>query len=462
MAIKETNKDDEGALGKLTLEREEHLQRVSNTRARLSRRTLSDLPNELILLIFNFAELRMDGLRRLLLVSKRLRRLALSSPRLWARQELDPSMSPYTIDAIARWSRGLGLQASFPSIPESNHAIYRNCESWTDLHLDASYEAHIMRFQSAVPCTRLARLESMTVRGYYLRVLLLNSLWSLPSLKTLNCVFVMPLRVQAPLLSECSLKYNDLLRINQLAHSLSAFPCLERLTINLCQVWDEDDAKDTSLEATLPALKYFTLIADHVNGDFAPRLLDTIRFPNIEYFESDVSATQVPGDDGITVRFGTLIRGMRNRYPSLEAAYLKACCSRIDEGDEIGVVILTDILKELPSSVKNLKLSFDDIELQVCDHLVPGLGPWGSLQWIGFADCNQLAPMFFVDLALLIESYRVKKMTVFISHCIVECDEDTKYSDRDWEAEGYKTDQIADLSLEGFIEREGFELKQMK
>lgn len=51
-------------------------------------------------------------------------------------------------------------------------------------------------------------------------------------------------------------------------------------------------------------------------------------------------------------------------------------------------------------------------------------------------------------------------MTIFISNCIVERDEDTEYSDRDWEAEGYKTDQIADLSLEGFIERDGFQLKQ--
>lgn len=96
----------------------------------------------------------------------------------------------------------------------------------------------------------------------------------------------------------------------------------------------------------------------------------------------------------------------------------------IDAGEETGVETFTDI-------VKDLKLCFDDIELQVYDHLVPGLRPWGSLHWIGFAKCTQLAPWFFVDLAYLFKSYRAKKMKVIVTHYIVEREEYTEYSDRD-------------------------------
>lgn len=101
-------------------------------------------------------------------------------------------------------------------------------------------------------------------------------------------------------------------------------------------------------------------------------------------------------------------------------------------GEETGAVTFSDILKELSHSVKDLKLRFDDIELQVYDHLVPGLRPWGSLvHWIGFAECTQLAPWLFADLSYLFKSYRVKRMMVVITHCIVERDEYTEYSDRD-------------------------------
>lgn len=66
-------------------------------------------------------------------------------------------------------------------------------------------------------------------------------------------------------------------------------------------------------------------------------------------------------------------------------------CGLMYVGEETGTVTFSDILKELSHSVKDLKLPFDDIELQVYDHLVPGLRPWASLHWIGFAKCTQLA-----------------------------------------------------------------------
>lgn len=106
-------------------------------------------------------------------------------------------------------------------------------------------------------------------------------------------------------------------------------------------------------------------------------------------------------------------------------------CGLMYVGEETGAVTFSDILKELSHSVKDLKLPFYDIELQVYDHLVPGLRPWGSLHWIGFAKCTQLAPWFFVDLAYLFKSYRAKKMKVIVTHYIVEREEYTEYSDRD-------------------------------
>lgn len=165
------------SLAKSILRQEEHLleivsflassfnERVSKLRTCMPKRTITDLPDELIVLIFDLSEPNLRDLRHLLLISKKCRQIALSSPCLWARQTMSPKLSPYAIDAIARRSRGLGLQASFISFPGPNQTMLRDCERWSDLALRRFTEFDLMRFQASVPCTRLAGIEKMSITG---------------------------------------------------------------------------------------------------------------------------------------------------------------------------------------------------------------------------------------------------------------------------------------------------------
>lgn len=431
---------DRISLAKSILRREEHLleivsflassfnERVSKLRTCMPKRTITDLPDELIVLIFDLSEPNLRDLRHLLLISKKCRQIALSSPCLWARQTMSPKLSPYAIDAIARRSRGLGLQASFISFPGPNQTMLRDCERWSDLALRRFTEFDLMRFKASVPCTRLAGIEKMSITGSNDSLMLLDSSWSLPFLKTLKCVQVMPFGIRLSVMSECSLQFSNYLSIDRLALCLAACPSLEMLTITLRSVEDGGDG-DTPLETSLSALKHFALISDDVETGVVEVLFRTLLFPNITSFRAQCFSGQIHDDTAAVECFWALLCGMKSRYPDLKKALFHVGCG--EGNDEHFVFILHDILEELPDSLQDLTLTFEDIYLRAYDGLIPDVVPCGRLRTIVFDNCNHLVPKFFYDFDSLIKKYGIKLDDVGIINCFEYDDEEQSSSEFD-------------------------------
>lgn len=92
---------------------------VTNLRQRMPKRYLTDLSNELLMLIFRLLEPDVNTLLHLSAVCKRFRRLLISSPHLWARQTMSSHMSRSLIDAIGSRSGSLKLDAVISSLSQN-------------------------------------------------------------------------------------------------------------------------------------------------------------------------------------------------------------------------------------------------------------------------------------------------------------------------------------------------------
>lgn len=428
------NKDAIISLANSILKREEDLlqsisflyssltTRISIFCAQKPKRSVTDLPNEIILSIIELSEPGIDDLRHLLLVSERFRQLVLSSPCLWARQALDPSLSPYTIDVIARRSGVLGLQAYFKWIPDAGHAIFRYCDRWTSLLLYRLSEDDVTRFQSYVPCTKLACLEKIAMNlelsESWDNIWLLNdSTCSLSSLKTIiyHSGTSMLLLPQSPALSYCCLNFWHFLPIGKPATFLSACPSLEHLEITLQSIEDDDTIdNNVLLETSLPTLKTFALIALNAKNPVVEGLFRSISFPGVTTFRVFCYSGQI-----LTVRwFWENLWEMRSRYPVLKKAQFHISCKDGEIDDHI--YDIQDIFARLPDSLQDLKLSFEDIYLRADDR---GIEPDDVLRLcekiltIEFSYCNRLDPKFFDGLATILNKYGIKLDGVGSRNC---------------------------------------------
>lgn len=391
------------------------LKRISSLRPRISKLSLTDLPVELIVLIFEFAELGIKDLRRLLLVSKGFRQLVLSTPSLWAQQTLTPCLSPYAIDAIARLSGSLGLKARFVSGLDPH--LLRDCERWTDLSLYGFGYSEMRHFQSNVPCARLAGLESLTLTTLDKSFPPPIS-WSLPSLKSLHCFMLVPDEVRSSVLSECSFHFDRFLMIDSLSRFLAATTRLERLTIALTSTMYPGATRSVKTEfgteTSLSTLKEFTLHSNDALPCIVDRLIKTLLFPNIKSFVVHCNDSgEIPCNVFAMNLFWKLLRGLRTRYSKLEYIQLKLKQERID--NKVGVITVDDILNVLPTSIQEVALTFENIEVRANNNFV---GPFPNLRWIGFTDCNRLSPMVFQDLTYIFKEYGMLKVRVEGENCI--------------------------------------------
>lgn len=287
-------------------------------------KTLTDLPDELITLILDFSEPGLNDLNRILQVCKRIRHLAPSSPRLWARQWLTPRLSSYTIGAIAKRSGVLGLKAGFDTIPGARHAIFQHCERWTVLHLGDLFEEDVTRFMSIVPCEKLSGLRSLSldIKSVGSYTWPLNNTWTLPSLETLGCLsFTSILQcLQTSALTSCALDFHYVLPNDKLAAFLSSCPSLERLTLSLYSVTKYGELKP--IETSLPALKYFSLISVDVHAVAIHLLFRSLMFPNAIYALATFRTGPMLGDIAVNNCYCTLLLIMRSTFPVLKETKL--------------------------------------------------------------------------------------------------------------------------------------------
>lgn len=428
--------------------------RISSFRARMPKWCISDLPNELLLLIFEYSEPDLLCLRHFLQVSKRFRQLVLSSPRLWAQQTLTLHSPSYIIDAVAKRSGMLGFRARFNigdlhGIFDLEHTIVQLCARWSSLTLFNISQSELQDFISSVPSINLVSLKEMTIDCDRWRMggWRFNSSWSLPHLISLKCISCVPQSLCATTLSECTFTFSASLPINGVTAFLSSALCIEKLSITL-QSMSTRAFRDLegSISTTLPNLKHLVVQLAEVHRSLIENLFQAILSPNITSFLAIVGLKSKKGWPDASKSLRLLTRRLKVRYPMLKRVGLGAingefCAEEIcyDQHD------VNAILEELPRGVEELVLLIHnhDFVVSIPSGAVRTLkGLWS----LGFVHCNHLSEDFFDLLPILLKKYGVTQANIHIDSCSVYsgCDRDTVLEDF-----------IRDNDVEGCLVREG-------
>lgn len=232
---------------------------------------------------------------------------------------------------------------------------------------------------------------------------------------------LVPDEVRSSVLSECSFHFDCFLLIDSLSRFLAATTCLERLTVALTSTMYPGATRSVKTEfgteTSLSTLKEFTLHSNDALPCIVDRLIKTILFPNIKSFVVHCNDSgETPCDVFAMNLFWKLLRGLRTRYSKLEYIQLKLKQERID--NKVKVITVSDILEVLPTSIQEVALTFENIEVRAHNRFVFGIGPFPNLRWIGFTDCNRLSPTAFRDLTYIFKEYGIVKVRVESENCI--------------------------------------------
>lgn len=399
--------------------------RISSFRERMPKWCISDLPNELLLLIFDYSEPDLLCLRQFLQVSKRFSQLVLSSPRLWAQQTLTLHSPSYIIDAVAKRSGMLGFRARFNigdlrGIFDPEHTIVQLCAKWSSLTLFNISQSELQGFISSVPSINLVSLKEMIIDCDRWRMggWRFNSSWSLPHLISLKCINCVPQSLCATTLSECTFTFSASLPINGVTAFLSSAPCIEKLSITL-QSMSTRAIRDLegSISTTLPNLKHLVVQLAEVHRSLIENLFQAILSPNITSFLAIVGLKSKKGWPDASKSLRLLTRRLKVRYPMLKRVGLGAingefCAEEIcyDQHD------VNAILEELPRGVEELVLLIHNHDFVVS---IPSgaVRTLEGLRSLGFVHCNHLFEDFFDMLAILLRRYAVTLANIYIDSC---------------------------------------------
>lgn len=397
--------------------------RISSFRAHMPKWCISDLPDELLLLIFDYSEPDLLCLRQFLQVSKRFRQLVLSSPRLWAQQTLTLHSPSYIIDAVAKRSGMLGFRARFNigdlhGIFDLEHTFVQLCAKWSSLTLFNISQSELQDFISSVPSINLVSLKEMIIDcdrwrmgGWWF-----NSSWSLPHLISLKCINCVPQLLCATTLCKCTFTFSATLPINSVTAFLSSAPCIEKLSITLQSMSTRGiRVLEGSISTTLPNLKQLVVRIAEVHRSIIENLFQAILSPNITSFLAIVGLKKGWPDASKSLRL--LTKGLKVRFPMLKRVGLGAisgefCSEEIcyDQHD------VNAILKELPRGVEDLVLLIHnhDFVISIPNGAVRTLkGLWS----LGFVHCNHLSEDFFDLLPILLKKYGVTQANIHIDSC---------------------------------------------
>lgn len=398
---------------------------VTNLRQRMPKRYLTDLSNELLMLIFRLLEPDVNTLLHLSAVCKRFRRLLISSPHLWARQTMSSHMSRSLIDAIGSRSGSLKLDAvissPFAESVASTMSKYRN--RWTTVVLYGFTSLDIRTFHKHILCAKLTSLEGINMR--YLAYLpgeeqshcmfMFDDNWYPPSLKTLTCYDSLPRRFSAAasMLTSCSFTFNSFLDLGNLVAVLSATLVLEDLDVNLRSVKNLDG--HTLVKCNLPTLRKCSLRSDDTFQRVVEDLLEAITFPNVKSLRIYLRFGQICGGSDTGSCFWKIVKGIKDRHTGLKTLDLGVACRDQDGGDLFGVYNMRNLFQSLPKGIEYLTLSACNIRILVGRRAF--LGKFRKIQSIAFRDCNCLDTNFFEHLAVQLRKQKIRLDTIFISDC---------------------------------------------
>lgn len=230
--------------------------RVSDFRRRKPSRTFTDIPDELIAYIFDILSPNLSELTELSLVCKRLRRIAISEPGLWARQYIRPYTPHHILDMIVERSGTRKFAIDVRSPLESCNTYSKHGDRWSELSLVDFTTDEFYLFQKLTPSSKLTSLRTLSLRGYLPQeetdIYKFNQDWLPPSLESLYCVFTVPKGLAPSSLTTCFFEFASEINFRGVVAVLSSTPFLEML--NIC-ITESDLEIDENTSITLPSLQ---------------------------------------------------------------------------------------------------------------------------------------------------------------------------------------------------------------
>lgn len=371
-----------------------------------------DLPDELLGYIFEMTSPDLSFLKGWSLVCKKMRRVTVSTPRLWAHQRISSLMSPAMIDKIVSRSGTLDLRLEVKSPLVPIDAISTYCHRWSAITLVKLKASDFRLFQSLTPSSKLTSLCSLTLIASNSNYQF-NDDWRLANLTHLDSYCGLPTGLTASTLTYCSFHFHNVIDIRGLSTFLSSTPFLETLRIDLSY------AKSSVLEddlAELPSLQKFSVQLYQADRGAVMHILRAISMPNV----TTLSVEILDGTSIASESLWTVVTGFKH----LEILNLKVTCEvyEVEEYDgdppeEDDSWYLDDLLAFLPDSMKSLSLTIRDIRLRVdCD--VPfSAFRFKGLRSVRFEECNRLDVNFFKELATRFKGEKILLDVLDIREC---------------------------------------------
>lgn len=369
-----------------------------------------DLPDELLVHIFEMTPPGLSVLTGLSLVCKRIRRITTSTQRLWARQRISTTMSPTTIDKIMSRSGKHGHDLLVKSPLVRNEALSKYCHRWSAVTFDELTASDFQLFQSLTPSSKLASLCSLSLEyscskpTYYV----FSRDWRPTNLKHLECFWGLPTGLTASTLTSCSFHFGHDINIHRLAGLLSSTPLLEVLCIEL-SFTEALDQGDALIE--LPSLRTFNVSSEICaeKRDVIVAILQIISMPN-------VTTIGVETFEGIKVdSFWTIVKGIEGNFKHLERLDLKVTGAAYGGPGVFDSLYLDELLACLPDSLRSLSLMTCHIKL--CANRNIPFGTFKDLRSMRFEECNYLNSNFFEELAARFKEEKILLDVLYIKEC---------------------------------------------
>lgn len=387
--------------------------RITHFRQYKPCRTITDLPDELLVLIFDIARPSLSELSWLSLVCKRFRCITTTIPSLWARQEISSSMPQRMTDMIVGRSGKHSLRLKVNSPLTSNDAIFKYCDRWSDITLDdllAASDLYI--FQTLAPGTKLASMCKLSLTGapHELRPYLFNDDWHPAALRSLHCFCALPAELNASALTSFHFEAN-IFDMEDLVIFLRTTPLLEDLSIVLGE--KEEMGMDEDMMAELLLLKNFSFHSYGADRGAVEEVLQAIVTPNILTLEINITAAAYDDGQDTISTFGAAIEWMKYRFLHLRKLDLAVVRGDYEPADQDSY--MDQLFVRLPKSIESFSLTARNARLLT--EVSHSIGNFENLRSVRFNHCSRLCARFFERLATQFKEAEIQLDDMEVLHC---------------------------------------------
>lgn len=368
--------------------------RISHFRQHKPCRTITDLPDELLVLIFDVARPSLSELSWLSLVCKGFRRITITIPSLWARQEISSSMPQRMIEMIVGRSGKHNFCIKVKPRLAPNNAIFKYCNRWSEITLDGLLTKRDMCIlQTLAPSIKLASMCKLSLTTFHkLRPYLFNNDWRPAALRSLHCICAMPTELTAPALTSFYFEAVNF-NIEDLVIFLRTTPLLEDLSIVLSET--EEMEMDEEAMVELPLLKSFYFLAYGTEQGAVEEVLQAIVTPNISTLEIRITPSSYLDGQTTISSFWAAIEWMEYRFLHLRKLDLAIVRGNLILADQD--LYMDQLFAGLPKSINSFSLTARNVRLRTENS--HSIGDFENLRSVRFNDCNRLDPRFFESLA---------------------------------------------------------------